>query len=163
MLATRPMTWQDVLNDPSLQDLPYKIELDEHGQIIMSPASKPHARYSSKITRILETQLQNGEGITEAPVETSRGVRVPDASWASTSRANQPGDLFTTAPEICVEVISPSNTVEEIQAKLGLYLKAGALEVWTCSLQGEMRFYDVNGKLEQSRFAPNFPAQITLG
>jgi hypothetical protein len=28
----RPMTWQDVIDDPSLQDLPYKIELDERGK-----------------------------------------------------------------------------------------------------------------------------------
>jgi len=33
------MQWQDVINDKSLQDLPYKIELNEHGNIVMSPAS----------------------------------------------------------------------------------------------------------------------------
>mgnify|MGYP000981793041 FL=1 len=37
------MQWSDVINDPSLRNLPYKIELDEHGRIIMSPASNRHA------------------------------------------------------------------------------------------------------------------------
>ena len=31
------MQWQDVLADKSLQDLPYKIELNEKGNIEMSP------------------------------------------------------------------------------------------------------------------------------
>ncbi len=33
------MKWQDVLLDKTLQDLPYKIELNEYGKIEMSPAS----------------------------------------------------------------------------------------------------------------------------
>jgi len=37
------MQWQEVVNDPSLQDLPYKIELNEYGKIIMSPASNKHS------------------------------------------------------------------------------------------------------------------------
>ena len=30
------MQWAEVLRDPSLQDLPYKIELNEWGQVVMS-------------------------------------------------------------------------------------------------------------------------------
>ena len=30
------MQWAEVLQDPSLQDLPYKIELNEWGQVVMS-------------------------------------------------------------------------------------------------------------------------------
>ena len=33
------MNWQEVCEDRSLQDLPFKIELNEYGQIVMSPAS----------------------------------------------------------------------------------------------------------------------------
>jgi len=36
------MQWSDVLNDKSLSNLPYKIELNEYGQIVMSPASNQH-------------------------------------------------------------------------------------------------------------------------
>jgi hypothetical protein len=38
------MQWADVLADRSLRDLPYKIELDRNGNIIMSPASNRHGR-----------------------------------------------------------------------------------------------------------------------
>ncbi|RME59856.1 Uma2 family endonuclease, partial [Candidatus Parcubacteria bacterium] len=33
------MKWSEVLADPTLQDLPYKIELNEWEQIVMTPAS----------------------------------------------------------------------------------------------------------------------------
>ncbi len=31
------MKWQELCERPELQNLPFKIELDEHGKIIMSP------------------------------------------------------------------------------------------------------------------------------
>ncbi len=43
------MQWQDVINDPCLQNLPYKIELNEWGQIIMTPASNKHGYYQAEI------------------------------------------------------------------------------------------------------------------
>ena len=36
------MTWEEVLADRSLQDLPYKIELNKWGNIEMSPAKNRH-------------------------------------------------------------------------------------------------------------------------
>ena len=37
------LRWAEVCRDPSLQDLPYKIELNSWGKIEMSPASYRHA------------------------------------------------------------------------------------------------------------------------
>jgi hypothetical protein len=34
--------WQHVLEDETLRDLPYKIETNERGQIVMSPVTKRH-------------------------------------------------------------------------------------------------------------------------
>ena len=31
------MQWQDICDDKLLQDLPYKVELNQWGQIVMSP------------------------------------------------------------------------------------------------------------------------------
>ena len=36
------MQWADVLNNPWLQNLPFKIELNRWGKIEMSPASNQH-------------------------------------------------------------------------------------------------------------------------
>ncbi len=47
------MLWSEVLADKSLQDLPYKIELNEWGKIEMSPATNVHSFYQVEIIRIL--------------------------------------------------------------------------------------------------------------
>ena len=33
------MTWEQICDDPHLRDLPYKIEQDRFGRIVMSPAT----------------------------------------------------------------------------------------------------------------------------
>jgi hypothetical protein len=45
------------------------------------------------------------------------------------------------APEICVEVISPSNAGAEIDEKVALYFEAGAREVWVYGLDGKLNFH----------------------
>ena len=37
------MNWQEVCADPHLRDLPYKIELNERGQILMTPVRLYHS------------------------------------------------------------------------------------------------------------------------
>lgn len=55
-----PMTWQDVLEHPSLQDLPFKIELNEWGQIVMSPASNRHGNLQAEFALLLKQALPEG-------------------------------------------------------------------------------------------------------
>jgi Uma2 family endonuclease len=40
------------------------------------------------------------------------------------------------APELCLEIMSPPDSVADMQMKAGLYLEAGASEVWIVSLEG---------------------------
>lgn len=125
------MQWQDLLADKSLQDLPYKIELNEHGNIEMSPASFIHSALQSRITYILQSQL-DGYTFAELAIQTSQGVRVPDAAWGSSEyfEAHCHEVFASSAPEICIEIISPSNHPSELKRKIELFLEAGALEVW---------------------------------
>jgi Uma2 family endonuclease len=158
------MTWTEIVSNPSLQNLPFKLETNQWSQIVMSPVTPIHARLAFRIGVMIEQHLNGGECMSECPVETSRGVRVPDMSWASRELiASQTQDApFSIAPEICVEVISPSNTDEEMLEKRELYLARGAKEVWTCDLEGHMNFYAHAGKLEHSEMVPGFPLEIQL-
>jgi Uma2 family endonuclease len=147
-------TWQDVLADKSLCNLPYKIELTNRGTIEMSPpTSCIHSRFQAKLTKLLGMQL-GGEVFTELPVMTEKGVKVPDVAWGSDNYYQQhKNDIaVTSAPEICVEVMSPSNTKREMKTKVNLYLKAGAIEVWIVSESGEIQYFDKNGQKETSDF-----------
>ena len=163
--ALEPWTWEAICADPFLKDLPFKIELNRYNQIVMSPANNFHSRYQARIMHLLKRLLKGGESIPEFAVMTKDNVKVPDVVWASkqTLKAHAK-EMFgwSSAPEICVKVMSPSNTRAEIKEKRGLYLEGGAQEVWVCGLDGEMSFFSAAGKLERSALCPKFPVKIKL-
>ena len=156
------MDWQEVLEHPSLQDLPFKIELNEWGQIVMSPASNRHSNLQAELALLLKQALPEGRIFTECSIDTQRGVKVADVAWASDAFIAQYGyeTPYHKAPEICVEILSPSNTRAEMDEKIVLYLAKGAREVWICDLEGYLVYHGNEGVLEQSRLAPDFPSQI---
>jgi Uma2 family endonuclease len=59
-------------------------------------------------------------------------VRGPDISYISAARApaRPPRELLRIAPDIAVEILSPSNRPAEIRAKVEDYLGAGVRLVW---------------------------------
>src|SRR5205085_2576322 len=121
-----------------------RVETDRHGRVVMSPPPAPqHGRFQLKIGSLLEELMQDGDALTECPISTADGVKAADVAWASAERWKklEMGVCFILAPEICVEVISPSNSEEEIREKMALYFDAGAREVWVCGIFGEMTFF----------------------
>jgi Uma2 family endonuclease len=162
---TPGFTWDEVVRDPLLRDLPYKIETNARGQIIMSPPPKiKHIRRQDRIRDLLKGQMNAGEALTEYPVQTSDGVKLLDAMWGSADRVvpHDESSAAPVAPEICVEVRSTSNTDAEMAHKRALYLEAGAEEVWICDEDGTMHFFDAEGEMKTSRRAPGFPARVEL-
>jgi Uma2 family endonuclease len=71
-----------VISHPSLQNLPFKIELNAKGVIEMSPATNGHGLYQTEIITTLKTLLPQRRCISEASIQTNDGVRVADAVWA---------------------------------------------------------------------------------
>jgi Uma2 family endonuclease len=134
------MTWADVMASPYLKDLPFKIELNKWGKIEMSPASNEHGIKQADIATELGKR-GGGKVLVECSMATTDGVRVADVAWISAQRLEQLGAVtpFPKAPEVCVEVMSPSNSWPEMEMKAGLYLGAGAEEVWIVSLDGSKR------------------------
>lgn len=153
------LRWAELVRDPALRDLPYKIELNLYGKIEMSPASNRHARLQGYIAGEFARQLGSGGVLTECPVLTGIGVRVPDVAWASSEFLAAHGETtpFPQAPEICVEIVSPSNSEEEMRNKTHAYLLAGAREVWRVSEDGTVCFFDASGERPSSAF----PVRIT--
>lgn len=148
------MQWADVMQDPSLQDLPYKIELNEWGQLVMSPASNQHGIYQTKIGWILISHMTGGTVVSECSITTSVGVKVADVAWCSAAFLQKHGveTPFTEAPEICVEIVSPSNSDRQMQEKMALYFQCGAKECWLVTEEGEVRFFDREGERKKSSF-----------
>ena len=158
------MNWQEVCADPALQDIPYKIELNRWGQIVMSPAKNKHSVYQGLIQSIIQSLLKGGLIYPECPIQTEDNVKVADVVWISKERYQRVknDDICSIAPEICIEIKSSSNTQEEMKFKKELYFQAGAVEFWLCNENGEMSFFSPDGQMINSALVLDFPAVIEL-
>ena len=155
--------WHRVLNDPQLQELPYKIETNEHGQIVLRPHEPKHRIRQSKISDLFRDHASGRTRAVEFAVDTAKGVKVPDVVWISEKRlAEMPDDteVSPVMPEVVVEVPLEGSTDAELAEKRRLYLDEDAVEVWTCAADGTMVFYDEMGTLDQSSVTPTFPSQV---
>ena len=158
------MNWAEVCENRQIQDLPFKIELDRWGKIVMSPASNRHGYVQTVIAAHLMQNRRGGKVITECSLETSRGVKVADVAWGSKAFFDRNGldTPYREAPEVCVEVVSPSNSDQEIGEKVELYLARGAKEVWVCQETGKIRFYSYQGEVSASSWFDQIPV-IDIG
>ena len=164
--APHTITWEEVCADKSLQDLPFKVELNGLNQLVLVPTFSQHSLFQGRIIRLLNRLLETGNAYPELAIATSDNIKVPDVVWASDERvrahASELSSYWSASPELCVEVLSPTNTVDEMTAKIALYFESGAREVWICGLKGEMEFYGPAGLLERSALCPEFPDKIEL-
>ncbi|MEO0415547.1 MAG: Uma2 family endonuclease [Verrucomicrobiota bacterium] len=160
--------WRELESDPALARLDQRIETDKYGKIVMMPPPGfEHSCKQGAILRLLEAHMPEGKGLAlpECPISTTSGVKGVDAAWLSHERAKSAvaDNLLITAPEICIEVISPGNTRQEIEDKKRLYFESGAEEVWICGLDGTMAFF-VKEKPEfeasLSSLCPDFPQSV---
>jgi len=158
------MNWQDICDNPLFKDLPFKFETDRWGHIVMSPATNKHSWLQGEILSLLRRHLPNGRVLPECSIQTSEGVKVADAVWASPEFFARHGlaNPYPEAPEIVVEALSPSNSVAEMEEKKELYFARGAREFWVCGEDGGMLFYNNHARIERSALAPEFPAQLEL-
>ena len=147
------MDWAAVVSNPLLRNLPFKIELNKWGKILMSPASNSHGHIQFEIgSAIKDGKKGQGKVIMECSIQTSQGVKVADIAWASDDFFARHGyeTPYKRAPEICVEIMSPSNFMGEMEEKIELYLAKGAKEVWIVSEKGEVEYFNCEGKMERS-------------
>ena len=158
------MNWQEVCDRPELQNLPYKIELDARGRIVMSPSKVYHSALQGEIAALLRLHRNDGKILTECAIQTRKGTKVADVSWASreTYQKIKNETECSVAPEICVEILSLSNMEEEIDEKRALYFEKGAREFWLCDKDGKIVYSDHSGKISRSSLFPNFPQEIDL-
>ena len=142
----------------------WKIETNAQRQILLMPSpGLRHQASETEIMLLLMRLLPAGRPLPEVGVQTSDGTKEPDVIWTSRERLLQLRDApsFPSAPELCVEVISPRNTPQEIEEKRHLYFEAGAQEVWVCDEEGDLTFFVApETAIPRSRLCPEFPARI---
>ena len=151
--------WQQLAADPLVAAIPYKVELNEKGAIEVSPPTTRHAFLQAYVSSEVARQRPEGTTFTGCPVETEIGVRVPDVVWASPEFMRRHGaeSEFRAGPDLCVEVLSPTNTRAEIGEKVAAYLAAGAREVWVVGEDGVPEIHTSAGRVPASTLGFDLP------
>ena len=159
--------WERLCVDPQFADLPFKVETTFDGKIIMRPANLRHSSLQGEIVGLLHSMVRESAGggrvMSECPMVTADGVKVPDVAWLSAAQV----DAFAgkpaapAAPQICIEIKSPSNSKKELDIKRALYFAAGAKEVWICEEQGVLTFWNPGGRIKRSKVFPLFPGLVS--
>ena len=154
-------------------------ELDAGELISMPPPKSMHALVVRKILKAIEAILDQddfGCAFAEAGYVLSRDpltIRQPDVSVISKERiqVTGPDDYFEAAPELAVEVISPSDSAEYMETKIEQYLQWGAKQVWVLYPKtrrvylfyesGQSVVLDESQTLEGGELLPGFPVRVT--
>lgn len=114
------------------------LELDEGRLIEMSAPKFGNSTVAQQCFRLLmeaERVSQSGRAYHEVPYLLSEDpwtLRRPDVSFLALDRVHStPEDEYIRrAPELAVEVISPSDSAEELERRTRQYFEAGAKLVW---------------------------------
>ena len=121
-------------------------ELDEGELISMSPAKRKHGRIQHRIISLLDKYLDRkplGEVyVSETGFLLSREpatVRAPDVAFVRAGQASEesPDGYIEGAPDLAVEVVSPSDSARSITRKVVQYLRHGGHTVWVVYPEAE--------------------------
>ena len=157
-----------------------RYELDE-GELIemVKPRYQPHNRIVMKITQALLAYLEKnaiGEVLTSDNlfVLGPNTKRIPDLSFMTTERLRQiqPDADIDGAPDLAIEVLSPSDAATAMRKKVKQYFAAGSRAVWLVypesreieireSAAGPSRVLSENDTLEAPELLPGFSAKIS--
>jgi Uma2 family endonuclease len=111
-----------------------------YGEIVrMSPSGFEHGHVSARLARLLDSWNEKYKlGIVlgaETGFRIERNpdvVRAPDASFVLAARIPEklPVGYFEGPPDWAAEVISPSDTLQELQAKIEMWIEHGCQSCW---------------------------------
>jgi Uma2 family endonuclease len=99
-------------------------------------------------------------------------VRAPDVAFVARDRLPaDPRGFARLAPDLVVEIVSPSNTVSEIQGKVVDYLDAGTRLVWVVEPRGrtvtvyrsrdDIRILTSSQEIEGIEILPGFRIEVS--
>ncbi len=111
----------------------------------MSPAGHNHGRVTIRLTLpIAQHVREHGLGeVYAAETGFKLGsnpdtVRAPDIAFIRQQRVDEVGEtkgFWPGAPDLAVEVLSPDDTIAEVEEKVAEWLTAGTRQVWLVSIK----------------------------
>ncbi|HWC06290.1 MAG TPA: Uma2 family endonuclease [Gemmatimonadota bacterium] len=164
-----------------LPDDEFRSELVRGRLVREPPAGMDHGRLAGRFTALLAAHVDRhalGEVFTadtgfvlfqEPPT-----VRAPDVAFVSRDRLPPPEESIgfgRLAPDLAIEIVSPSNTATEILGKVEDYLEAGTRLVWVVEphrrsvtvyrSRNEIRLLGEGDELDGYDTLPGFSLQVS--
>jgi Uma2 family endonuclease len=119
---------------PLLESRDTWYELVEGEVVTVSPGMFLHNRVRDRLLHLLMTFLEShklGTVVSEQPFHLfGSTVRYPDVAFVRSGRELPPKALPKGAPDLAVEVISPTNTPREMDQRVSDFFAAGCKRVW---------------------------------
>jgi Uma2 family endonuclease len=157
-------------------ELPGKsTELFRGRLIVREPPSTHHGAIAGKVAYLLGSHVyRNKLGLicgqdTGFRIESDPDtVRAPDVAFLSRQQAEQirPTGYAQLAPDLAVEIVSPSDRTGELLTKVGQWLDAGSKLVWVIDpararavvyrANGDVMVISADGQLEGEDVLPGF-------
>jgi len=135
--ASTSVTADELLHLPAIG---HRYELVKGELIEMSAASPRHGRIAMRFGALIEQYVRQKNLGTVYAAETGfklqenpDTVRAADAAFIAQSRIppeGEPEGFWAIAPDLVVEVVSPSDSAQMIQSKVTDWLTAGCRLVW---------------------------------
>ena len=94
------------------------------------------ARLLIKVGSYVEDNFLGGVYTPDTTFQVGSNERLPDIGFVAAERLPEEGEpegLWTIAPDLAVEVISPNDIWEKVMSKVRNYFDAGVREVWLVS------------------------------
>ena len=136
-LQTQRLTYEEYLKGPEIKD---RFDIVD-GVMIMAPRpTVEHQRLLGQLSMRLHyyvSEQQMGE-VLFAPLDVlvqrePLRTRQPDLLFVSNERAGILGQIVEGAPDLVAEILSPSNSRVDVEAKLADYALLGVRECWLVS------------------------------
>lgn len=152
MAATTLLSFEEFEQLPSE---PGKLEL-LNGELIRQPPAKiKHEKIIHQLYKVLAPQLENpGSGLGETYMK--MGYKLGCITWlkpaVSITHFDQPSDDYLEgAPLLAVEVVSESDTAEDVDRKVKTYLANAGKEVWVVYPKTQCVWVFLEGRAEEFR------------
>lgn len=176
MATTTLMTAEELACLPETEE---RIELVRGEVRRMPPANPAHGRRAARAVYILthyaDTHDLGSVYTADAGFILGRGpdtVRAPDVAFVRKERMESEPErgYWELAPDLVVEVVSPSESADDLQEKVTDYLSAGTRLIWalfprnrTASVyrpDGTIRLLHENDRLDGEDVLPGFSCRV---
>ena len=152
-------------------------EILEGELIVLPPPKSGHSKVARQVSRALQVLEDRSLGnvYMEAGYQLSQDPATwiqPDVSFLREERVkgSSPDDYFKGAPDLAVEVVSPSESAQDVERKIALLLAHGSQAVWVfyprtrtvrvCLRDGSSRVLGAQEKLTLPELLPGWELPV---